>query len=193
MEGDSYKSQDYTIRRRGTGRHYYHTTNWIETYDARFQTIDPNNTNNCCVWRQADLIKFHACFYQSWKYEDKWQKWFMGPDEYWRFLNNTCRKNGTVPVYAHHQYAIIINRYKWTKYKSSTIYRDYGSIIMMLTGKRQGHIRRYYVNAPWDLIGSFPYTNGPHPDLPNVMPLLQDSLDDDVQVFLKNLTEKYNT
>jgi len=197
MEEDSYKPQEYTIRRTGSGRHYSHTTKYIETYKSTFETLDDRKTS---AWKRGDLIKFNSCFRWSWKYDEQWQAWFMNEDEYFDFLRRNCKLTGILPMYAHHEYAIVLNRYKWTKYKSFKTYRDYGVIIMMLSGRRAGHIRRYYMTTPWEFVAGFPYKNFTHPDIPkiivhpdlqNIMPIIQDSLDNDLQVFLKNITEKF--
>jgi hypothetical protein len=190
MEGDSYKPNEYTTRRTGTGRHYRHASIFVETYDSTYTTLDePKHA----VWWKGDLIKFKSSFFQSRKYDQAWQSWVLLPDQYFNFLKRNCRKNGVVPMYAHHQYAIILNRYRWTKQKYDKVFRDYGSIIMMLSGRRAGHIRRYFMTSPWEWVAKFPYDDNKfiHPDLPKIMPLIEDSLDDDLQVFLKNITEKF--
>jgi len=43
------------------------------------------------------------------------------------------------PNYAVGEFAVILERYKITKFKNHT-YNDYGSVVMMLTGKKKGHI-----------------------------------------------------
>ena len=48
------------------------------------------------------------------------------------------------PSYAKNQYGLILRRYKWTKYKFFGTFVDYGAQVKMLTGKREGHIRRFY-------------------------------------------------
>lgn len=190
MEGDSYKAIKYNTRRTGTGRFYARGNARIETYNVTYETL---KASNYVVWFKGDIIKFDSSFRYIRKYDQSWQSWFLPPDEYFEFLKQNCPLNGVVPMYAHYEYAIILNRYKWTKYKSDKIYRDYGSIIMMLSGRRAGHIRRYYVVTPWEWISKFPYNGNKfiHQDLPKVMPLIEDSLDDDLQVFLKNITEKF--
>lgn len=54
-----------------------------------------------------------------------------------------------VPIYARNEYAIIINKYRWVKHKRERTYCDYGNEIMMLTGDKIGHNRRYYTSTPW--------------------------------------------
>jgi len=55
-------------------------------------------------------------------------------------FNNSIR----YPSYARNQLGIILRRYKWTKFKSFGIYRDYGAEVKMLSGRRTGYIRRFY-------------------------------------------------
>ena len=194
MEGDSYKPQEYTITRVGTGRHYTRRTfsrGLTETYESKFETLDPESQR--CYWKAGDIVQFGSAFRALWKVEEAWPKWFIeDPDEYWQYLKNNLPRNNVIPMYAHFEYAIILARYKWTKYKYTT-FRDYGSIIMMLTGKRAGHIRRYYTTCPWSFIVAFPYDKFGHKSFKKkVMPLIEDVLDPDLQTFLKNITEKYH-
>ena len=77
-------------------------------------------------------------------------------------------RNINIPKYARNAYAIILARYKWTKYKKYMTFRDYGCIIMMLTGPRIGHVRKYYAKIPYSTVCKYPYetniTNDPEVD-----------------------------
>jgi hypothetical protein len=125
-------------------------------------------------------------------WDERWPRWFIKSDEeYCNYLKKHCPRTNIVPLYAHEQYAIIINRYRWIKEKYKTFY-DYGSIIMMLSGKRIGHIRRYYVTTPWSFVAGHPYKKFAHPSFRKVViPLVKDVFNDDLHTFLKNITEKF--
>lgn len=45
--------------------------------------------------------------------------------------------------YARNQLGVIINRYRWVKFKYST-FADYGATIMFLTGKKKGCLKKFY-------------------------------------------------
>ncbi len=51
--------------------------------------------------------------------------------------------------YARNQFGVIVERYRWVKYKPERTYYDYGSIIIILSGNRQGKLRKFYMNTPW--------------------------------------------
>ena len=189
MEGDSYKPNTYTIMQEGTGRHYRHRTNYIERYKATYETL---SNDNKCNWGKGDIVQFGSAFHGSYRYDERWPGWFItDPEEYFQFLKNNCARSQTIPLYAHNEYAIILNRYRWVKEKYKT-FRDYGTIIMMLTGRRAGHIRRYFVTSPWCFIVSHPYDKFSHPTFKNItMPLIEDVFDNDLEMFLKNIMEKF--
>jgi hypothetical protein len=91
-----------------------------------------------------------------------------------------------IPGYARNQYAIVLARYRWTKYKGYQNYRDYGSFIMMLSGDKIGHIRKYYATTPWGEIGRFPYTKMKYNKKPET--LFQGvEIGNDSIIFLENL------
>lgn len=108
-------------------------------------------------WKVGDLVKFNHGF-MAFDVNEEWQSWFMNEDDLQRHLEENCKPHEKVPSYARNQYAIILGRYKYTKYKIRT-FRDYGSVLMMLTGDAIGHIRRFYNCAPWDRVDMYPYYN----------------------------------
>ena len=193
MEGDLYNPKEYTVIRRGTNglshrhrRMHENITSCRETYEATFKII---NANSKCYWKRGDIIQFDSAFHGSWKYDQQWQSWFLEKEKYFEFLKEACPRRTQVPFYAAHEYAIILNRYKWTKKKDYKTFNDYGSIIIMLTGKRVGHIRKYYINSPWRWVGSYPYDN-PGVNYLKVALLVKDSWSSDLDEFIKNITEK---
>ena len=96
------------------------------TYNASFKRID--NSPNIKQNKVGDIIKFNKPIWDRGK----------------------RRVNKKVPSYARGEFGIIIGIYKWIKQEG--LYNDYGRIIQMLTGTKIGHIRRYYVTYPWQVI-----------------------------------------
>ena len=117
-------------------------------YTAHFTTIPDNKQ---LVWRKGDVVRFGTGFHGF--YYDDWKQWFLKSKDKTKFLP----VNKRIPKYARSEYAMIVNRYKWIKYKSP-IYIDYGANIMMLTGSKAGRIRRYYASSyPWMIVKRYPY------------------------------------
>jgi len=118
-------------------------------YDAHFTTVPDNKQLR---WRKGDIIKFDTGFHGF--YSHDWKQWFLKAKDKTKFLP----VNKKIPKYARNEYAIILNRYKWIKYKGYSIYTDYGVIIMMLTGSKAGRVRRYYASSyPWTMVKEYPY------------------------------------
>lgn len=103
-------------------------------------------------FRKGDIVKFENCRIKP-RYES-WQKWFMTKDDYIK----TWKKKPNVPYYSSKQLAVIIARYKLIKQKSvfNRIFKDYGCVVMMLTGEKKGHIRHYVMKYPFHKMLEFP-------------------------------------
>lgn len=99
--------------------------------------------------RKGDIVKFQDCRIKP--YYENWQQWFMTHKDY----RKTWRKDPVVPYYASNRFAVIAARTKITKFKYRT-FTDYGCVVMMLTGEKAGHIRRYFMKKPFDLKIPFP-------------------------------------
>lgn len=155
------------------------------SYPAIFETLENYDKT---YWKLGDLIKFNSG-YQEWLVKDKWQYWFTQNKDRQKFLKDNCRREEKIPHYAANQYAIILARYKWTRYKHQGTYKDYGSIIMMLTGEKIGHIRRYYMLKPYKKIGTYPYTKLKYRLIRKKL-FCDIEIGNDIKNFLKNLTEK---
>ena len=121
------------------------------SYKAVFETL-PNYDNS--YWKPGFVVRFGDGI-NSWQ-RDRWETWFLTGEDKKRFAKENKIYNRKIPGYARNQYAIVLGRYRWTKYKWTT-YRDYGSIIMMLTGNKVGHIRRYFLTNPYYEMGRYPY------------------------------------
>jgi len=52
-------------------------------------------------------------------------------------ISNSC-----VSKYARGQFGVIVERYRWVKFKYQ-IYTDYGATIMFLTGKKKGKLKKF--------------------------------------------------
>jgi len=100
--------------------------------------------------RKGDIIKFNSGYHKNNFYD--WREWFVNQEDKKKFY----RRNKKIPFYAMNEYGIVINRYRVVKYKYRT-FADYGVIIMMLTGSKPGHIRKYYTTYPYKIISKFPH------------------------------------
>ena len=125
--------------------------------DAQYMLVRDSSR---CYWKRADLIKFRLGYYLGPHRED-WRSWFLSEKAYLAYLHtHQFSRNGEIPFYARSEYALIISRYKWKKDKYpaySKIFNDYGTIVLMLTGSKAGHMRRYYNKIVFDLIARYPY------------------------------------
>lgn len=95
--------------------------------------------------RKGDIVKFDDGFIRP--IIPNWKDWFIPritrkkKEMYWL-------RDPKIPRYADNQLALIIGRYRKVKYKWTT-FLDYGSVVMMLTGPKAGHIRRYFIKSPF--------------------------------------------
>ena len=185
MEGDSYKVTKSGVSN-GLQYRRMNIAPFYETYEATFEIIHDQGR---CYWKTGDIVQFDSGYHRSWKYEQRWQSWFMEKDKYLQFLKENCARRTQVPMYAAHQFGIILNRYKWVKHKMLKKYSDYGSIVVMLTGKRAGHIRKYYTTSPWTWVGSYPYDHIGVRYL-EIEPVVKELWSDNLNQFLKNVVEK---
>jgi len=100
--------------------------------------------------RKGDIVKFGSGYHENLR---GWAEWFLESREdkkkFWK-------RDGT-PLYAQNQYAIVVNRYVWKKFKRFITYYDYGVIIMMITGPAIGHIRKFYTNRPFKIKSFYPH------------------------------------
>jgi len=118
------------------------------SYIARFETV---RDNAALWWRKGDVIQFGSGFMRG--YIPSWKRWFLETKDM-----PPPPINKKIPIYARDEYAIILNRYRWKKFKWN-IFIDYGVILMMLTGSKAGNIRRYYASSyPFDFVKRYPYT-----------------------------------
>ncbi len=156
---------------------------YMHDYEAKFETL-PNY--NRSYWKPGDVVKFGDGFLFA---HYRWESWFLDEKDKGDFMKRNNLVNKKIPVYARNQYAIILARYKWTKFKGYRVYRDYGSIIMMLTGSKVGHIRKYYTFCPYDEVGRYPYTKMKY-NLNHEKLFHGVDRGDKVEVFLENLMEK---
>ncbi len=124
---------------------YSHSTRWNGIANCVREPIEDERTG----WKRGDIIKFGSGYFASYDYKD----WFLDSEDKAQRLKRDKR----VPIYAFNQYAILMTRYRVVKRKHGDIFRDYGSHIMMITGPKIGHMRRFYVGNPFEHVGSFPY------------------------------------
>jgi len=125
-------------------------------YDAEYSLADDRHHKS--YWCRGDIIKFGSGYYRSYDIEE-WREWFQPKEEYLKHLHENLVRDKRIPLYARTEFAMLLSRYKWTKYKFTT-YRDYGSILMMLTGKNTGNVFKIYSSTPFSIYASFPYGDG---------------------------------
>ena len=103
------------------------------------------------TYKKGDIYKFGSG-YDEVKFND-WKEWFLRSRKdkmkYWSKIKK-------IPKYARNQYAILMCRYRVTRYKYR-MFRDYGSHMMFISGSNPGHLRRYYQGCPAVPCGHFPY------------------------------------
>lgn len=116
------------------------------------------------IWKRGDIIKFGHGYFNSHDYKD----WFLSNEDKVKYMERDKR----IPRYACNQYAIVMTRYRVVKNKYGSIFRDYGSHIMMLTGSRIGKMRRYYVANPFERVDRFPYRQYPNDEVTNILTYL---------------------
>ena len=68
-------------------------------------------------------------------------KLFLRKGDIFKFEETPCV--GKLPLYAIGQFGVILERYRIFKQKSIGSFNDYGAVVMMLSGKRKGHIAKF--------------------------------------------------
>lgn len=157
MEGDSFDCLPWEIPRYNTSRESVkkyldrpYATNHIPTTVRKtsvYFSIVPSENER--IWKRGDIIRFHSAYH----HQEKWQEWFIQEEDK-KFL----KRNRDIPQYAARQYGIVLARYRWTKTKWHGTYRDYGTIIMILTGPAIGYVRKFYIKTPFQKKAEFPYS-----------------------------------
>jgi len=139
-------------------------------------------------WRKGDIVKFDDGRKHPWN--ETWEEWFMTEEDF----ISTLPWHGLTPKYAANQYAVIAGRYRIVKDKFGTVYKDYGATIMMITGPKKGHMRRYWMTKPFELIESFPYVRPPRVSINLIDTFMKHNEDSNKSrnAFLKCLHEKLN-
>jgi len=122
--------------------------NGCREYKTRYETVKDSERLDI---RKGDIVKFGSGYFEQ-DFGD-WRDWFppskVDKKKFWN-------RDPNIAKYADYQYAIIVNRYRWIKYKRQ-IYIDYGKILMFLTGSKLCKIRKYYVAKPYKKISAFPH------------------------------------
>ena len=106
------------------------------------------NDSERLYYRKGDIIRFD--FHLRPPGGRNWSDWFALPKDQKRFWI----KRPNIPVYASKQLALVIGRYKKTKYKYA-IFRDYGVVVMILSGRDKGRIKRYWSTRPFRIVNRF--------------------------------------
>lgn len=126
---------------------YSYTTRWGGNCECVKEIINDNKG----MWKRGDIIKFGSGFLHSYDYKE----WFLKDEDKYKYLKRDAR----IPKYASNQYAVLMSRYRITKNKHGSIYRDYGSYVMFITGSKIGRIKRYYTCTPFQAVAYFPFTD----------------------------------
>lgn len=118
------------------------------SHRTRYETVEDSERLHT---RKGDIIKFGSGYYER-GFGD-WRDWFLTREQkklFWQRRKDTAK-------YAINQFAIVANRYKWIKYKTTT-WHDYGAILMFVTGDKPCKTRKYYVGSgPYNRISYFPH------------------------------------
>jgi hypothetical protein len=156
-------------------------------YKRVYHTVRDSSRLNL---RKGDIIKFGSGYNE---YLSGWPEWFLMSREdkkkFWR--------RNITPFYAQNQYAIVMNRYVWKKFKRWMAYSDYGVIIMMITGPQIGHIRKYYTNRPFKIKSSYPHNEkikGRFIKMKKPFKTINDNLflpDFNITLFINKLEKKF--
>ncbi len=121
-------------------------------YNIYYKVIKEPISDAGTKLKRGDVVKFNSMYYES-DFGD-WRDWFLNSkkdkEQHW-----TVRTD--IPKYAHNQYAILLCRYRITKFKRIKTFKDYTSYFMFITGPKIGKIK-VYNTAPHTFISSFPYT-----------------------------------
>jgi len=127
---------------------------FVEDYSYYYEDNLPDSKR--FFYRKGDIVKLENG--QRGFNQNHYTDWFLTDEDYIKYLKSLPKEKRlrTVPLYAVRQYAIIIGRYRITKYKYRT-FRDYGITLMMLSGNGVGHIRRFYVCTPFVEKHNFPH------------------------------------
>lgn len=148
-EKDKYEVTRKSVRNHPRRNPHLNISSCRAVYDT---DIDYEKT----YWKLGDVVKFGRAYY-DYEVRNNWRSWYFKKEDIDAYIKENCVRREKIPLYAEEQYAIILSRYKWIKYKWHGIYKDYGSVIMMLSGSMAGHIRRFYACSPWQRIDTFPY------------------------------------
>lgn len=155
------------------------------------RVVESISDNKKLLYRKGDIIKFQNG-QRGWE-NKTFLEWFLTEKDYVKFLKKLPKnqRETRIPIYAVNQYGIITERYRISKVKYRKTFRDYGSMIMMLTGTSIGYIRKYYIFNPWIKTYSFPHTSV-DPKLKNYKKVLQTFTEDSEQCRNELISTLYN-
>jgi len=160
MEGDLSKfswGTSFTKRQEGRRSRRYSKNIIHFSYNAYYCLVKHSRT-----YPRGAIIQFD---YGCQEYvQEEWQRWFYEKDDFLNYLYKNKKRNKKVPLYARTEYAMIVSRYKWIKQKHKC-YVDYGTIVMMLTGQRIGHVFKVYLSCPFGVISEFPFMENYFPKI----------------------------
>jgi hypothetical protein len=137
-----------------------------DDYKENKRIVTQLRDNNLQNFRKGDIIKFDNGRSFLFSKQTGYYDWFLTEKDYKKFLKSLPphKRNKKIPVYAANQYAIVIGKYRITKIKWK-LFHDYGTVIMMLTGDKIGHIRKYFCCCPFLHEYPFPYKGDISPKL----------------------------
>jgi len=99
--------------------------------------------------RIGNIVKINSSFRK--KTFDDWKEWFL--TKYDKRKRRT--KIPWAPLYCSNEYGVIVNRYRIVKHKGYVTFRDYGIIIMMISGPKIGRVKRFYMATPYKIFCKF--------------------------------------
>jgi len=114
--------------------------------------------------RKGDIVLFGT----SYKLFDDYRDWYYTNED----KKIYGKLNKFVPRYANEELGMVVGRHRWLNVKSFGTFRNYGTTVMMISGSKKGHLRKYGA-ANFKMLSKFP-----HDDLFNInlsnKPILKD-------------------
>ena len=143
MEGDTSKPWYIEVRKTS-----YDSENYPHGAEFSYATElvkDSTKSRN----RIGNIVKINSSFRK--KNFNDWREWFLT-----RYDKRKRRvKIPWAPLYCSNEYGIIVNRYRIVKHKGYISFKDYGIVIMMITGPKIGRVKRFYMVTPYKIFCKF--------------------------------------
>jgi hypothetical protein len=138
----------------------HYSYNYIHTYHTRYYKEPEQCSSHFTTVKDSKRLSYRKCdlirYYRKYRYElfGDWRDWFPEKPK-----KKRVESNSRIPKKLAGQYGIVIQRFRKTKHKGIT-YNDYGTSILLLTGKHKGLMKDWYnTSYPFTTIARFPYVD----------------------------------